>query len=234
MNTLAVVGAGPGLGLSIARRFGREGFRVGMIARRASVLDECVRLLGLDGIEAAAFTADAGDERQIAAALAAVEQRFDGIDVLEFSPMPFSEFRPFSAVATTTEDASHHFKVQTLGAIASARHVLPGMIEGRRGTLLFTTGLSAVTPLPALTPVGIAMSGVRNYARCLNQELASAGIYAGTVSIGVRIQPGTDGDPDRIAELYWDLHVKRDRADVCFPGFNQGTPRSVRATKGEE
>ena len=31
MATIAIVGAGPGLGLSIARRFGREGFHVGLI-----------------------------------------------------------------------------------------------------------------------------------------------------------------------------------------------------------
>jgi len=37
-----IVGAGPNLGLAVARRFGREGMRVGLIARDAGKLDEAL------------------------------------------------------------------------------------------------------------------------------------------------------------------------------------------------
>lgn len=217
MQAMAIVGAGAGLGMSIARRFGREGYRIGLIARRQAALDECVGRLAADGIVAAAFVADIGHADQLTAALAGVEQRLGPIDALEFSPMPFTAMPTFTAAGTTVDDVMHHVRIQTLGAVVSAQHVLPGMLERRRGTLLFTTGLSAVVPFPLLTPIGIAMSGVRNYARCLHQELAPSGIYAGTVSIGTGIRPGTPGDPDIIAELYWQLHLQRDRADVRFP-----------------
>ncbi len=70
--------------------------------------------------------------------------------------MPFTEIPRFTAADTTIDDVMHHFRVQMLGAMVSARRVLPGMLERRRGTLLFATGLSAVQPLPLLTPVGIA------------------------------------------------------------------------------
>jgi short-subunit dehydrogenase len=33
MTTLAIVGAGPGLGMAVARRFGAEGFSVGLLSR---------------------------------------------------------------------------------------------------------------------------------------------------------------------------------------------------------
>ena len=222
MATIAIVGAGPGLGLSIARRFGREGFHVGLIARRLETLEDCARQLTTEGINAAAHSTDAGDERQLTAALDSIGRRFGGIDVLEFSPMPFTEMPRYTAAATTVDDVMYHVRVQTLGAVVSARRVLPGMMQRGRGSLLFTTGMSAVTPLALLTPVGIAMSGVRNYARCLHQELQPSGIYAGTVSIGVQIRRGTAGDPDTIAELYWQLHTKREPADVQFP--NVDTP----------
>lgn len=216
MQTLAIVGAGPGLGLSVARRFGREGFRVGLIARRQDVLDTCVDQLASDGIEAVALTADAGQPDQLTAALAGVEARFGPIDVLEFSPMPFTSMPTFTAAGTTIDDLMHHVRVQTVGAMASARHVLPSMIERNRGTLIFTTGISAVMPFPLLTPISMAMSAVRSYARSLHQELAPQGVYAGTVSIGTGIRPGTPGDPGIIAELYWQLHTERDRADLIF------------------
>lgn len=224
MQTLAIVGAGPGLGLSVARRFGREGFQVGLIARRQSVLDTCVQQLAAAGIPAVAATADAGHEAELTAALAVVEQRLGPIDALEFSPMPFTALPTFTAAGTTVDDVMHHLRVQTLGAVIAARHVLPGMLTRGRGTLIFTTGLSSVVPFPLLTPIGIAMSGVRSYARSLHQELAPSGIYVGTVSIGTGIRPGTPGDPDIIAELYWQLHLQRDRADVRFPDTGAATP----------
>ncbi len=41
MNGVAlVVGVGPGLGGAIARRFAREGFRVALLARSSSFIDE--------------------------------------------------------------------------------------------------------------------------------------------------------------------------------------------------
>lgn len=38
-QTLVIVGAGPQLGLSIAKKFGRNGFRVALIARRQEALE---------------------------------------------------------------------------------------------------------------------------------------------------------------------------------------------------
>jgi short-subunit dehydrogenase len=39
MPTIAIVGAGPGLGLSIAKVFGRNAFQVALISRTQSTLD---------------------------------------------------------------------------------------------------------------------------------------------------------------------------------------------------
>ena len=39
MATLAIVGAGPGLGAAVARRFGREGFAIALVSRDQTKLD---------------------------------------------------------------------------------------------------------------------------------------------------------------------------------------------------
>ena len=57
-KTIAVFGAGAGLGISTARRFGREGYQVAMIGRRAHTLGMLVDQLMEEGINAAAFPAD--------------------------------------------------------------------------------------------------------------------------------------------------------------------------------
>ena len=56
--SLVIVGAGPDLGLAVARRFGREGLAVGLISRQESRLVELAAQLRLDGITVAGVAAD--------------------------------------------------------------------------------------------------------------------------------------------------------------------------------
>lgn len=218
MPTIAIVGVGPLLGMSLARRFGREGFNVALIARRRDALQDYAAQLQALGITAAAFPADAGDERQLNDAFAAIRQRFGAVDVLEFSPTQWNKggYESTVALATTPDSALHDFNLLVRGAIASARAVLPDMLAKNAGALFFSTGYSAIKPMPMITSLCIANAGLRSYALCLREELAPKGIYVANVSINVFIEPGTVNDPDHIAELYWDMYVRRDRAEAVF------------------
>jgi NADP-dependent 3-hydroxy acid dehydrogenase YdfG len=86
MPVLAIVGAGPGMGLAIAKTFGANGYKVGLLSRNPVKLQPLVAELAEHGIEAAAFALDVLDRASMTAGLAAVQQRFGRIDVLEFSP----------------------------------------------------------------------------------------------------------------------------------------------------
>jgi hypothetical protein len=90
------------------------------------------------------------------------------------------------------------------------------MVERKSGAIFYTTGYSAIKPLAFITSLGIANSGLRNYAYCLSEEVSSQGVYVGTVSINAHIVPGTEGDPDQIASVYLDMHDKRDRIESIF------------------
>ncbi len=83
MKTIAIVGAGSGLGLSIAKKFGEHGFRIALISRNQEKLDSLVAELNKSGIEAAAFTADITDKAQINSAFDAIREKYGFIDVLE-------------------------------------------------------------------------------------------------------------------------------------------------------
>ncbi|URJ43199.1 hypothetical protein MF628_002795 [Paenibacillus polymyxa] len=53
------------------------------------------------------------------------------------------------------------------------------MISKGSGAILFTTGISAMFPLPSLGNGGIVMSGLRNYATNLHNELKEKGVFVG-------------------------------------------------------
>jgi len=211
MKTIAIVGAGSGLGLSIAKKFGEHGFQVALVARNREKLNSLVAKLNKSGIEAAAFTADITDKAQISSAFDAIREKYGFIDVLEYSPIP-SVQNLAGALAVNEENALQQFQFNVLGAISSINEVLPAMLEKHTGALLFTTGGSSIHPTPMMGNVGIAMAGLRNHVLNLNIELSDKGIYAGHIGIGVWMQEGS-GIQDKIAEIWYDMYTKRDRAE---------------------
>src|SRR5436190_562855 len=122
MPTLAIVGAGPGMGLAIARIFGAHGFEVALIARNREKLD------GLT----AAFAADLRDRDALTQALKNAATHFGGIDVLEYSPAvhtPGPGFTMTTPSQTTVADLEQQLEFNLYGALTATRAVLPAMRE---------------------------------------------------------------------------------------------------------
>ncbi|WP_330454551.1 MULTISPECIES: SDR family oxidoreductase [unclassified Streptomyces] len=216
MPTIAIVGAGPGLGLSIAKVFGGHGYDVALIARDKGKLDALVAELAEAGITAEGFAADVAEPARLTGALQSAMARFGRIDVLEFSPHA-------GLTMTAPEDVTLDVlrpQIDSLlyGAVAAVQAVLPGMLEARSGTVLFTTGGGAVSPYPMLADANIAQAGQRNWALNLHNTLAGRGIYVANVAINLMI--GTQAPegvphraPDEIALDYWTLHTSREQAE---------------------
>jgi NADP-dependent 3-hydroxy acid dehydrogenase YdfG len=242
-KTIAVIGAGPGVGRAVAERFGREGFNVALLARNAERLNELAGQLRGRGIESKVFVADVLDRPGLVAALEQAIAHFGAIDVLEYGPTPGPvTLRPPSAI--DVENERYHLEFSVLGAIAAVRAVLPGLRERRDGALLFTTAASAQYPVTFTASFGVAAGASLNYARVLNQELAADGVYAGIVSIAGLVVPlGQDGgvspggfgfppglslvSAEAVAQTHWDLYVKRDRVEAFV-----GDPEVIRKIAG--
>jgi short-subunit dehydrogenase len=232
-KTVAVFGAGPGLGASLASRFGNEGYRVALVARRAAPLQERVAELERAGIEAAAFPADLGQLDGIPALVRAIEERFGAIDVAVYAPVP-SVFGFVPAAEVSAQILRAAADLFLYAPIEVARAVLPGQLQRGDGAVVIVGGLSALMPVPGLAAIGPVMAAARNYALVLNAETKAQGIYAGSVSIGAMIDRSAgklaleaqgvklEGDlptmdPDDIAQEIWTLVTERNRGEAILP-----------------
>jgi NAD(P)-dependent dehydrogenase (short-subunit alcohol dehydrogenase family) len=218
MPTIAVIGAGPGLGLSIAKRFGREGFTVGLISRTQKNLDALTADLQTNGIEAAGFTADVTDAAALGEALDQITERFGRVDVLSFSPSAPDnpELRPVAVTEVTLAAVQPQLEFYLGGGIAAAQQVLPAMTERGAGTLLFTTGGSSADPgmMPAFGNIAIGAGALRTYALSLHAAVAERGIYVAHIPLSVWIgRGGPATQPDTIADHYWNVHTTREGAE---------------------
>ncbi|MEV0619288.1 SDR family oxidoreductase [Nonomuraea sp. NPDC050404] len=222
MPTLAIVGAGPGMGHAIARTFGSRGYDVALIARNRAKLDNLVGRLTAEGITAAAFPADVLDHDALTRALKDAATRFGGIDVLEHSPAPsIGSMALATPSQTNPSDVRGLIDLLLYSAITATQAVLPAMREAGTGTLLYTNGGGSIDPHPMLGNVNAAQAALRNWVLNLHKELAGTGIQAAHVAIGVWI--GAGGPPgaptaqaEEIAPVYWDLHTQRNEAERVF------------------
>ncbi|MCC6552137.1 MAG: SDR family NAD(P)-dependent oxidoreductase [Polyangiaceae bacterium] len=201
----AVVGAGPGLGLAIARRFGREGFRVALLARSEEKLAGQRDELAAAGIEARAFAADAGSAASLARAFERVRGELGDPSVLAYNA---AAVHPAPPSALDPELLIQDLRINVAGALVSAQAVLPAMRARRSGTILFTGGGLALEPFPPVSSLSVGKAGIRSLALSLSKELEPEGIHAATVTVCGFIKPGTRFDPDLIAEEFWNLHAQ--------------------------
>ncbi|WP_261163817.1 SDR family oxidoreductase [Microbacterium sp. Marseille-Q6965] len=211
MTTLAIVGAGPGLGLAVARRFGREGFAVALIARNARKLDALAQELGVDGITAAGFAADVRDRASLQAALDAAAGRLGEIEIVQYSPLPAREYMK-PVLDTTADDLVGPLQLSVLGPVTVVQRVLPGMRRMGRGTLLFPNGASAARPRDAATGTSVAFAAESAYAQLLHDALAPENIHVAQLIIPLGIGGGEpDHEPEALADRLWSLHAERGR-----------------------
>lgn len=220
MPTIAIVGAGPGLGLSIAKVFGRNGFSVALVSRTQDKLDRLAAELAESGVDAAGFAADIMDRPSLAAAFTRIKERFGDIDVLEYSPAPHNPVPGITMTAAldaTVDNIQPQLDYYLYGALTAAQQVLPDMIKRDTGTLLFTTGGSSMDPLaapPEFGTIAIAGAALRAWVLKLHEATAGTGVYAAHVPIFAWIGAGgPETHPDTIAQRYWDIHTKRDGAE---------------------
>ncbi|MGW2326487.1 SDR family NAD(P)-dependent oxidoreductase [Streptomyces sp. NPDC001700] len=160
-KVIAVFGAGTGLGVAVARRFGREGFRVALVARRKDRLNALTEQLAGEGIEAAAFSADLSEPAEAPALVEAIRDHFGRIDVVEYGPISGNQgFTPAAKLdAATLEDLSPLLLYTPVEVIQA---LLPEWTERGDGAFLLTQGYTAAQPLPGLSGLGPVMSAAHN------------------------------------------------------------------------
>lgn len=223
-KVLAVLGAGPGLGLSIARRFGREGFTTALVSR--SDARHAAYRASLAGVNAFTYTADVTDEDRLRDVLGRITADAGEIDTVYFGPADATAgpgITPLTEAGAGTLRATFDSVVRPAAQLVEA--VLPGMLERGSGSLLFAGGLSGKYPMPMLGSLAPASAALRMYVLTLHAALRETGVHAGILTIGGLIERGDIHrvftaqdhgfpvgtlDPDDIADRAWPLYTERE------------------------
>jgi NADP-dependent 3-hydroxy acid dehydrogenase YdfG len=225
-KTIIVVGFGPGVSTSVARKFGSEGFSVALIARNEERLASGVEALKALGITAAAFPADAGDPAAIREAVAKARIELGPITVIQWNAHGGNEARDL--VTADSDVVRNIFDIAIAGLLAAVQAVLPDLREAKVGAVLVTNGAAGDINAPTdafvtgSNAAGMKMMGVAvaNAAKdklvgMLAQRLKGDGVYVGQVTIagtikGTAWESPDSIDPSAVADKFWELYRNRD------------------------
>jgi NAD(P)-dependent dehydrogenase (short-subunit alcohol dehydrogenase family) len=222
-----IVGGGPGISASCARRFAQEGMRVAIAARSPDkpVLIDLEKKLG-----ARLYACDASDPKSVATLFETVVRdlgrptlvvhNIDG-RVPAIFRKPITEADPELALQTLRNGAFSAFLVGREAARIMRDNELRA--NGARGTIVFTNASAALKGYPNSGAFAMACHAKAGLAQSMARELMPVGIHVANVpidaAIGWRQEDGSRAhrlagtavddnmaDPDAIAETYLQLH----------------------------
>lgn len=196
-----VIGAGPGIGGAVARRFAREGLPVALIARSTATVQAVAETLSPYSVPVLPLTADSTSETALRAVLDAVTDRLGVPQAVVYNAAVIQADAPGELSVQRHQEA---WAVNVIGAITVAAHTAPAMAHRGSGSFLVTGGMPE--PDPRYTSLSLGKAGLRALVRLLSEQYGPAGVHIATVTVAGPVAPGTAFDPDSIAEHYWQLH----------------------------
>jgi NAD(P)-dependent dehydrogenase (short-subunit alcohol dehydrogenase family) len=203
---IVVVGAGPGLGASVARRYGREGYDVALLSRDAGELERLGAALQAEGVTTGWTALDVTDDTALADAVTRFGDHAGRIDVLHFNP---STFRQKGPLTLTPDELLADVRLGVGALLVALQAARPFMTAGGRVTA--TGSMAADAPWHEAASLGVQKAGLRNLVRSIDAALGPDGIRAVSVTVRGSLARGTRFDPDLVAEALFEA-ARQDEA----------------------
>jgi NAD(P)-dependent dehydrogenase (short-subunit alcohol dehydrogenase family) len=168
-----VTGAGSGIGRALTRRFGREGMRVVAADIEEPALDETMKLLHDDGVDASSRVTDVGRFDDVDALAEHAYLAFGSVDVLCNNAGVFAGGLLWERPPT---DFEWSLNVNLWGILNGARAFVPRMLEGgSAGHIVNTVSMAGVCTTPYSGPYDVSKFAALAATECLAHDLAIVG-----------------------------------------------------------
>jgi len=217
----AIVGAGEGLGRALAAKFATQGFDIALISRSEANCVAAIEAAKManDRVEVRFYSADATKPETLESTLSAAARDLGEIDVLIYNARgDFTACEPLDMSYAALEDI---YRVEVVGAFATAKSVLPSMIKRSRGSLFFSSATAALRGSGTYPLYSIGKFGLRALSQSLTRAYAKDGVHIVHFRLdcdldvpimrdlyGDRYDPEKLARPDDVAETYWLTHLQ--------------------------
>ena len=233
-----IMGAGDGLGASIAKRFSKEGFIIVVARRNGNKLNNLISSIKNNGGKVHGFSVDTRKEDKISEFISHIET--------SIGPIHFACYNPganvyYNILSTTSRVYRKVWEMANFGGFLFAKEVLKYMSKRKTGCIIFTGASASLRGKKGFSAFSSAKSGLRMVAQSCAREYGPKGIHIAHIVIdgpidgefirnlmkrnnNNKINNDTFGDrnnglnenglmkPDDIAENYWNIYKQNKSA----------------------
>jgi len=187
---ILVTGGTRGIGAAIVNRFKGQGGQVLTTGRSVSS----------NNSEEAVIRADISTREGIDRLVAAVMDRFDGLDIMIHNAGG-SAARGGGALVLSDDDWQKAFDINLFAAVRLDRALLPSMLKQRSGVIIHISSIQRTLPLyDATLAYAAAKAALTNYSKGLSKEFSPKGIRINSVAPGYTETDAAVGMVNEIAE----------------------------------
>lgn len=214
-GAVLVVGAGPGLGAAVARRFAQAGLPVAVSTRTQRTVDDVASAIGSAGGKAKAYAADATDEDAVISLFDRVESDLGPVEVVVYNAGAFTHS---SVIETSADVFKDSWRIGCFGGFLVAREAARRMLPRNQGTILITGATAALRGSANFVNLAVGKFGLRALAQSMARELGPEGIHVahvvidGVIGVEQRDPTAESPDdllsPDAIAQTYFELYAQ--------------------------
>jgi NAD(P)-dependent dehydrogenase (short-subunit alcohol dehydrogenase family) len=202
-----IVGAGPGISASLARRLAGLGVKIGLAARNVQKLDPLIRDTG-----ALAFAADASDPESVAKLFNQVSDSINEPEIVVYT----AGARAHGAIADLDpRDVQKAVAISAFGGFLVTQQAAKRMLPRGRGAILLTGATASVKGFAHSAAFAMGKFALRGLAQSAARELGPKGIHVAHFIIDGAVRathrpdpadkPDSTLDPDAIAQSYIDV-----------------------------
>ncbi len=212
-GTCIIVGVGPGLGASLARRFAAAGHNVAVAARNVDKLAAIVDEIAGAGGTAKAYACDTTSEDDVVGLFKAAESDLGEMDVGIYN----ASGRARGPIAeTTVAEFTDAWQRCCLGGFLVGREAARRLGPKGMGSILLTGATASMKGFPHSSTFAAGKFALRGLAESMARELHPKGVHVAHFNIdgGIGVDEGGEARlrPDAIAETYYQTHIQHPSA----------------------
>ncbi len=222
MPVVIITGASTGIGAALAVEYGRRGWGVGLVARRAELLVDVAAQVRTAGGRAAHAAADVTDRGALGAAVAQLEAELGPCDLLVANA---GIGGPTPAHKVPIEAIEQILDLNVRGVLYAIGAVLPGMVVRKSGHIAAVSSVAGFRGLPGTGAYSASKACVTTLLESFRIDLKRRGVAVTSINPGFIETPLTAVNKfpmpflmkaDRAARLIAD-GLQRCPAELTFP-----------------
>ena len=179
----AIVGAGEGLGRALAAKFASHGFDIALVSRsekHSTVAAEAVVNTNAN-VRVQFWAADGTRPATIEKAFATIATQMGEVEALIYNAR--DSFVSCEPLELTYEDLEKNYRLEVVGALASAKCVIPAMRARGKGSVFFSSATAAYRGSATHALYSIGKFGLRALSQSLAKAYSKDGVHLSLIHI---------------------------------------------------